>query len=394
MMSHQHAQNKSFPVKGSPDELLTTESLSPARLQRWAGLSGLAGNTWGGRLGGWGTGLLRLLPPEVAHEVGLAMLKHKLLPSWMQPTPPRTDLDLGVKVPGIGVLKNPIGLAAGFDKNAVAPEGFRSLGLSMIEVGTVTPRAQEGNPKPRLFRYPEQQALINRMGFNNDGAARVAARLRLLRWNHDEIPLGVNCGKNKDTPNQKAVGDYLQVITVFSDLAKYFVINISSPNTPGLRELATPGFVQALGQELGPHYLPRVWIKIDPDRSRKEFQALVGAAVDAGYQGLILSNTHRVQYPEAGGQSGHPLAAASNTCLEWAYQVHKGKMPMIATGGILSGVDVLNKIARGASAVQIYTALVYQGPWAVTRMLTEVAAELKMRGYSSLEEAKFSYYES
>jgi dihydroorotate dehydrogenase len=295
-------------------------------------------------------------------------------------------------VPGIGILKNPIGLAAGFDKNAVAPKGFRQLGFSMIEVGTVTPRAQSGNPKPRLFRYPEQKALINRMGFNNDGAARVAARLKLLKWNHEDVPIGVNCGKNKDTPNQKAVADYLQVIETFGDLAQYFVINISSPNTPGLRELATPEFVQALGTELGAGFLPKVWIKIDPDLNRKDFQSLLTAVAEVGYQGVILSNTHRVHFPEAGGQSGHPLTAASNTCLEWAYEVHKGLLPVIAAGGILSGIDVVNKIARGASAVQLYTALVYQGPWTVTRILLEAAAELKMKGYTSLEEAKFSHY--
>lgn len=294
-------------------------------------------------------------------------------------------------VPGIGALPHPVGLAAGFDKNCRCPAAFARMGFSFVEVGTVTPRPQPGNPKPRLFRYPEQRALVNRMGFNSDGATTVAARLAALRWDHERVPLGINCGKNKDTPPERAINDYLQVIEAFKETARYFVINISSPNTPGLRDLATPLFVSSLADELG-SVLPRTWVKIDPDMTRKEFQALVTTIAQRGFQGVIISNTHRVTFPEVGGQSGHPLMAASTSCLEWAYDVTRGTLPMIAAGGILSGVDIFHKLARGASAVQIYTALVYQGPWVVAKLLEDLAAELKLRGYGAVEDAIGSYY--
>ena len=348
---------------------------------------------WGAKMCDLGTALLRCLPPEWSHHLGLKLIEGPWIPEALLPPAFTAEIGLKCKVPGIGLLSHPVGLAAGFDKNAVAPHGFRRLGFSMIEVGTVTPRAQLGNPKPRLFRYPDERALINRMGFNNDGALQIAARLKASSWNQEITPLGVNCGKNKDTPNKNAVGDYLQVIDLFHPLAQYLVVNISSPNTPGLRELATPEFVQQLGHELGPKFLPKVWIKVDPDLPRRDFQRLVQTISDVGFQGIILTNTHRVQFPESGGQSGHPLLSASTSCLEWAYEVHRGKLPMIAAGGILSGIDIFQKIVRGALAVQIYTALVYRGPWTVYRLLLELVCELKLRGFSSIEEAQGSFYD-
>lgn len=347
----------------------------------------------GAKLCDVGTAMLRCLPPEAAHHLGLWLLKGPWIPEAILPPPMRSEVGLKSIVPGIGRLDHPIGLAAGFDKNAICPYGFKRLGFSMIEVGTVTPRAQIGNLKPRLFRYPDQRALINRMGFNNDGGLPVAARIKSHQWNHETTPLGVNCGKNKDTPNKNAITDYLQVIDLFHGLAQYLVVNISSPNTPGLRELATPQFIEELAHELGPKFLPKIWIKVDPDLGRKDFQKLVQKIAESGFQGLILTNTHRVQFPEAGGQSGHPLLSASNACLEWAHEVHRGQLPMIAAGGILSGLDVLSKIARGALAVQIYTALVYRGPWTVYRILLELIFELKLRGFSSVDEARGSYYD-
>ncbi len=338
-----------------------------------------------------GTALLRLLPAETAHEVGMAILSRNLI-DWLPPPVSRiADSGMRVVLPGIGALPHPIGLAAGFDKHCLAPHGFGRLGLSFLEVGTVTPRPQYGNLKPRMFRQPAQRALINRMGFNSDGAATVAQRLGALRWDHERVPLGINCGKNKDTPPERAHGDYLQVMEAFKGLARYFVMNISSPNTPGLRDLATPQFIHGLADEIGSE-LPRVWVKIDPDMSRREFQALVEAIAGRGFQGIIVSNTHRVTWPEVGGQSGHPLMAPSTACLEWAHAVHGGKLPMIASGGVLSGVDVFHKLARGAAAVQIYTALVYRGPWVVASLLEELAAEMKLRGISCVADAIGSYY--
>lgn len=343
-------------------------------------------------LGGFGTGLLRLLPAEAAHDLGMALLERGVMEHLPAPRTPRVETGMKVSVPGIGMLAHPIGLAAGFDKQCRAPHGFARMGFSFLEIGTVTPRPQPGSPKPRLFRYPEQKALINRMGFNSDGATTVAARLKALRWRHDEVPLGVNCGKNKSTPPDRAVQDYLQVIEAFKGLAKYFVVNISSPNTPGLRELATPEFVDSLASELGSGLLPSTWVKLDPDTPRRDFQAVIEKIADCGFQGVIVSNTHRVVWPEAGGQSGHPLMAPATACLEWAHEVHKGRLPMIATGGILSGADIFHKLARGALAVQIYTALIYQGPWAVIRLLLEFNQELKLRGFATAADAIGCYY--
>ena len=348
--------------------------------------SGLA--AW---LGNTGTALLRLLPPEISHDLGMALLSWGLLDKLPAPYLEPLTAGMSVTIPGIGNLSHPIGLAAGFDKNGRAPGAFARMGFAMLEIGTVTPLPQPGNPKPRLFRQPEQRAIINRMGFNSDGSLIVAERLQKACWQHEHVPLGVNCGKNKSTPNDKALGDFLQVVSTFKDMARYFVINVSSPNTPGLRELATPSFVHSLADELGV-LLPKVWIKLDPDMDRRDFQELVGVIAERGFRGIIVSNTHRVSYPEAGGQSGHPLMALSTACLEWAYEVHRGALPMIATGGILSGADIYHKMARGALAVQIYTALVYQGPWVVSKLLVELAAELKLRGISHIQDIIGSYY--
>jgi dihydroorotate dehydrogenase len=344
------------------------------------------------RLASLGTAFLRWFPAETAHEIGMTMLERGVL-DWL-PAPAVTPLStgMGVVVPGIGSLPHPFGLAAGFDKHARAPKAFARLGFSFLEVGTVTPQPQPGNPKPRVFRYPEQRALINRMGFNSDGAATVSERLKAAAWDHERVPLGVNCGKNKDTPLDRAIFDYLTVMESMGDAARYFVVNISSPNTPGLRELASPQFLNGLADELGARLLPRTWVKLDPDLGRKDFQALIAVLAERGYQGVIISNTHRVAWPEPGGQSGHPLTALSNTRLEWAHEVSGGRLPMIASGGVLAGIDAFEKLARGAIAVQLYTALVYRGPWAVAQMLVELAAELALRGFAHVEDAIGSHY--
>jgi len=339
-----------------------------------------------------GTAFLRLLPAELAHDVGMSLLRAGALNYLPEPAIESAMAGMKVRLPGIGDLPHPIGLAAGFDKNCWCPSAFVRMGFSMVEIGTVTPFGQAGNPKPRLFRQNEQRSLINRMGFNGDGAAIVSSRLKMLNWNNDRVPIGINCGKNKITPNERAIQDYRQVMDAFKGLSRYFVINISSPNTPGLRELATPVFIEQLAEEVG-HERSKIWIKIDPDMERREFQGLIATIADRGFQGVILSNTHRVSFPEVGGQSGHPLMALSTACLEWAWEVHKGHLPMIASGGVLSGIDVFQKLSRGASAVQIYTALVYRGPWVVWKLLLELNAEMRLRGFSCIEDFIGSYYE-
>jgi dihydroorotate dehydrogenase len=339
-----------------------------------------------------GTSLLRWLPSESAHHLGLKILRHRTFTALNPKSLYTRDVGLAVTVPGIGHLSNPIGLAAGFDKDCFCPQELADLGFSFLEIGTVTPRPQLGNPSPRIFRYPDQRALINRLGFNSLGATVVASRLKELNWSLERTPIGINIGKNKPTTNEDAILDYLQVIEDFKELGQYFVINLSSPNTPGLRDLANKEFLESLAAQLGA-LLGRTWLKLDPDRNKREFQTLVEAICECGFQGVILTNTHKVNAPEVGGQSGHPLMSQATAKLEWAYEVHKGRLPMVGVGGILSGIDVFEKIIRGALAVQIYTALVYRGPWVVALLLEELIYEMKLRGITTIEEACGSYYE-
>jgi dihydroorotate dehydrogenase len=342
-------------------------------------------------LGRWGTAALRLLPPELSHELGLWLLERGLLNHL--PMPEVGDLlnGLAIEVPGLGPLSHPIGLAAGFDKHARCPRAWAQLGFAFMEIGTVTPRPQPGNAKPRIFRQSSQLGLVNRMGFPSDGMSRVAERLKALRWVHDKVPLGLNLGKNKETADQHAVLDFIAGIDTFSAMAKFFVINISSPNTPGLRGLANEEFLAQL-QQRAPSSLSRMWIKLDPDMDKAKFQHIIGVIAKLGFAGVVLTNTHRVERPETGGQSGHLLGVMSATRLEWAYEVHRGSLAMIASGGILSGGDVFERLARGAQAVEIYTALVYRGPWAVIDLLEELREEMRLRGFGSVNEVVGSFY--
>ena len=337
------------------------------------------------------TALLRLLPAETSHDLGMLAMERGLMRFLPQPPAQQFKIPLQIHLPGVGILRHPIGLAAGFDKNARCPAAFAHMGLSSIELGTITPRPQTGNPKPRVFRYPDSRSIINRMGFNSDGAEVVLNRLRQLNWPENGIPIGINIGKNKQTPANLAINDFFTGIETFEPYARWLTINVSSPNTPGLRDLATPEFLRDLSHMVG-GIRSKCWIKLDPDMGRRDFQDLISAIKSEGFQGVIISNTHRVEWPESGGQSGYPLLSPSNTCLEWAWDVTKGKLPVIASGGVLSGVDAFHKLARGASAVQIYTALVYRGPGAVFRICQELAEELKLRGFSSASEAIGSLY--
>jgi len=229
------------------------------------------------------------------------------------------------------------------------------------------------------------------MGFNSEGIGVVSERIRRLNWPNERVPLGINAGKNKDTPPSQAVHDFCQVIEGVRGQTAYYVVNLSSPNTPGLRDLANPGFIAELGMGLRQD-TGKTWIKFDPDLPRKEFQSVVAATAEAGFQGIILTNTQRVERPQSGGRSGHPLAVISTRSLEWAWHVHEGRLPMIGCGGILSGADIFQKMIRGALAVQIYTALVYLGPYVVFNLLAELTEELKLKGFDTLQDAIGSYY--
>ena len=336
--------------------------------------------------------VLRIFPAEMAHDLGIFILRNRLTRYRPTPSSYRKGLDLVCNVPGIGELRHPVGLAAGFDKNARALAGFSDLGFSFLETGTVTPLAQPGNPKPRLFRLKSEMSVINRMGFNNDGHRAIFDRLEGLSL---PCPIGVNLGKNKATHQDQSIADFFKGIVKFRALNNYLVINLSSPNTPGLRDLATPAFISDLAQEVRMHFadtVGRIWIKLDPDRNRREFQPLVEAVMNEKFAGIILTNTHRVDWPETGGMSGHILSHLSSERLEWAWEVHQGQLPMIGCGGILSGVDIFHKLARGANAVQIYTALIYRGPWTVLHMLDELEGEMALNGFRSVSEVIGSHY--
>ncbi|MGI4762085.1 MAG: quinone-dependent dihydroorotate dehydrogenase [Janthinobacterium lividum] len=277
---------------------------------------------------------------------------------------------------------NPVGLAAGFDKNAVLTDELASLGFSFVEIGTVTPRPQPGNPQPRLFRLPQDGALINRMGFNNDGAAAVAARLR-QRTNRQLI-IGGNIGKNKDTPNERAADDYVAAFQELAEVVDYFVVNVSSPNTPGLRELQDKKPLISLLQQVQAHNLTRavprpLLLKIAPDLTDAQLDDILEIARETQLSGLVATNTTiargglatpaaTVAGYGAGGLSGRPLRARATEVIAYLHRHSQGGLPIIGAGGIHSAQDALEKLAAGASLVQLYTGFIYEGPGLVKQI--------------------------
>jgi dihydroorotate dehydrogenase len=337
--------------------------------------------------------LLSQLPPEMAHRATIGALRAGLAPRRRRSDPP----SLAVRLWGRD-FANPIGLAAGFDKNAEVPDAMLRFGFGFVEAGTVTPRPQAGNPRPRLFRLIEDEALINRLGFNNDGLPAVTARLTARRGRGGIV--GANIGKNRDTLDDTA--DYVQGVTALAPLVDYLVVNVSSPNTPGLRELQRKNKVTALIEKLlaarasvMPTNPPPLLVKIAPDLTGAERADLAAAAVATRIDGLIVANTTvarpaTLASPEAhepGGLSGRPLFAPSTALLAEMYRLTGGKVPIIGVGGISSGADAYDKIRAGASLVQLYTALVYRGPGLVQRIKLELAALLARDGFVSLGEA-------
>ena len=315
--------------------------------------------------------LLFALEPETAHHFTIASLRKasrsvpalRALKRFTPPSKPKNLFGL--------TFRNPIGLAAGLDKNGVALPAWAALGFGFIEIGTVTANAQPGNPKPRIFRLPEQQALINRLGFNNDGADAVAKRLRGLResgrW--PTVPVGINIGKSRTTPLERATDDYLYSFRLLRDFADYITLNVSSPNTPGLRELQEPAalsrLLHAIGSEPGPVAKPLV-VKISPDLSPVELQAVLAACEENGVAAIIATNTtldHSsipAELNEEGGLSGAPLREKSTALVRniTAYS----KIPVIASGGIRDAGSAREKLDAGAKLVQLYTGFVYRGP--------------------------------
>ena len=267
-------------------------------------------------------------------------------------------------------FKNPVGLAAGFDKNAKLYNELSRFGFGFIEIGTVTPIAQAGNPKKRLFRLTNDQGIINRMGFNNDGMHKIASRLK----KNKNILIGGNIGKNKATPNDKAVNDYLLCFNYLFDFVDYFVINVSSPNTPNLRELQNTNFLRVILDSLNKENLKKsktkpILIKISPDLSKENLLEIVDLAISLKIDGIIATNTTinrdnltSKNINESGGLSGKPLANKSNEVIRFISDKSNGKIPIIGVGGIHSAKDAIDKIKAGADLVQIYTGFIYEGP--------------------------------
>jgi dihydroorotate dehydrogenase len=340
--------------------------------------------------------LLFRLDPERAHHLGIAALRAAgLMPGLSRALiGARADADprLAQKLWDLD-FPNPLGLAAGFDKDGVALPGFAALGFGFLEAGTVTPKAQPGNDKPRIFRLPEDRALINRLGFNNAGAAAMAARLtRVSAAKKGSIPLGINLGKNKITPAEAAVEDYRESARLLQSCGDYFVINVSSPNTPGLRDLQAPAqlaaLVAAVRGEIGGKPL---LVKFAPDLGDDELAGSLRASESAGAAGFILTNTTLARAglkspaaSETGGLSGAPLAARALAALKALRPVTK--LPLIGVGGVMTSGDLFARLSAGANLCQGYTGLIYGGPDWPGGLLRGLGARLDRLGMKRIGE--------
>ena len=338
--------------------------------------------------------ILRALPAEAAHRASLWAMRHGagrfLADTAATADPPILKQRLWGRD-----FANPVGLAAGYDKDAQAPDRLLALGFGFVEIGTVTPRPQSGNPKPRLFRLDEDRAVINRMGFNSGGLEAVSRRLaRRLRGGI----VGVNLGKNRDSAD--AAADYETGVRRAAALADYLVVNVSSPNTPGLRDLQARAALDSLllrlieARDRAAPQVPLL-LKIAPDLSAEECGDIAEVAMARGIDGLIIANT-TVERPtglrsrhagEAGGLSGRPLYAASTALLSEMYRLTQGRLTLIGVGGVSDAGDAFAKICAGASLVQLYTALIFEGPGLVGQVKRGLAELLRRNGFASVGEA-------
>ena len=338
--------------------------------------------------------LFQAMDPERAHGLAIAALKAGIYPRADAADDPR----LAVRVWGLD-FSNPLGMAAGFDKNGEVPSALLALGFAFVEIGTVTPRPQQGNPRPRIFRLPQDAALINRLGFNSDGHAAVRERLRSLARRGGVV--GVNIGANKDSADR--IADYARGLEAFWGLADYFTVNISSPNTPDLRRLQARGELVTLLTSLNEARdrltdamgkRTPVLIKIAPDVTERELEDIAEACLAHGADGVIVSNTTisrdglaSAHASEAGGLSGAPLFALSTRVLARLHRLTEGRLPLVGVGGVTSGEAAYAKIKAGASLVQLYTALTYQGPALIARIKRDLVAFMERDGITSIGDA-------
>ncbi len=340
--------------------------------------------------------LLHLLSPEFAHGVAIWALKNGLAGRVNEADDPL----LATRVWNLS-FANPIGLAAGFDKDADVMDAMLALGFGFVEAGSVTPLPQPGNPKPRLFRLNEDQAVINRFGFNSKGLEHFVEKLRARKRLGSVGIVGANVGKNRDAID--AAADYATGITRVCALADYLVCNVSSPNTPGLRSLQARAEIEALIQRVlearyqaapDKNKLPPLLAKVGPDLDEAQIQDIAEVALATKIDGLIVGNTTVTRPPlasshaaETGGLSGRPLLNLATKCLSDMYRLTGGKIPLIGCGGVASGADAYAKIRAGASLVQLYSALVFHGPELVGGIKRELAERLRADGFASVSDA-------
>jgi dihydroorotate dehydrogenase len=339
---------------------------------------------------------LKYLPPELAHLITLKLLKIK--PSFLNYSS-ENDLKLHQHLWGLD-FKNPIGLAAGFDKNAEVVSQMLDLGFGFVETGTITPKPQFGNEKPRVFRLPKDQAIINHLGFNNEGVEIVKRRLEKFNINiFSKGIVGTNISNNRDTNN--IIEDYCLGLEKLGPLVHYVVINISSPNTPGLRDLQNRGRFDSLIKSLqkvknhNENLVSKpILVKIAPDINDEQARDIALSSLALGIDGIIISNstierpsTLKSSYQnELGGLSGKPLLVKSTLMLKKFYNLTNGQIPLIGVGGISNGIDCYEKIKAGASLVQLYTSLVYQGPTLISKIKKELLNCIITDGYKNIKD--------
>ena len=336
--------------------------------------------------------LLFMLPPETAHSISMQGLHHaasipfikkQLAAQFQYPEKNLAKTCFGLHFP------NPVGLGAGFDKNAAYLNELEMLGFGFVEIGTVTPKPQAGNAQPRLFRIPDQKALINRMGFNNEGLDIISKRLKDRKAkNNSPLIIGGNIGKNKVTENRDAWKDYCTNFKGLEEVVDYFVVNVSSPNTPGLRELQEKESLRKIFlelQNLNKNRKP-ILLKIAPDLERAALDDIIALTNEVNIDGLVATNTtidrgllntlnqEKAKKIGAGGLSGQPLLEKSNEVLNYLHKGLSGRVPIIASGGIFTGADAESKIKAGASLVQIWTGFIYEGPMIVKNICQHLSA--------------------
>jgi len=352
--------------------------------------------------------ILFRLPAETAHEFALRSLSITLgNKSVRNLVARRFQREPFGKLHRFGIeFRNPIGLAAGFDKNGTAAQALSALGLGFIEVGTVTAEPQPGNPRPRIFRLPRDRALINRLGFNNCGAAQLSENIKRRRL---DCVLGVNIGKSRRVPISDAVDDYLKSLDAIYDVADYIAINVSSPNTPDLRDLQRPEMLvdllerlqqrnRSLAETYSPSHPKPLLLKIAPDLTEAEIASIVDAALQTGVAGIIATNTTierdglqtprpQVEACGEGGLSGAPLRHRSNEVISFIHRAAGGALPIIGVGGVFTAADAWDKICSGASLIQLYTGFIYEGPSVARRINEGLSRILQREGFPSLDEA-------